>query len=356
MTSAVKNPSRRWLFWLAIFALCFLFIYAIRTILLPFVVGIFIAYFLDPAADRLERLGLKRGMATTLIILLFFALLAIIIALVAPLIVHQCGALIAALPEYAAGMQQRYGGRIDYWLAQLPLDKPTSLNDAVGNASGMLVSATGGFLGGLFASSMAFLNLLSLLLITPLVAFYMLRDWDVLKAQVDGLLPLDHADTVRAQLVRIDAALAGFIRGQLNVCALTGVYYAVLLSIVGLPFGALIGFATGALLILPYIGFGLGFLISVIVAFVHFGFATEFWLILGIFAVGQLIESYFLTPRLVGERVGLHPLWIIFGMLAGAALFGLVGVLLAVPVTAVAGVLIRFAVERYRASGYYRGR
>ncbi|MGE0755235.1 MAG: AI-2E family transporter, partial [Alphaproteobacteria bacterium] len=195
----------------------------------------------------------------------------------------------------------------------------------------------------------------SLFLITPIVAFYLLRDWDRLVDHIDNLLPRKHAATIREQMRIIDRTLAGFLRGQFNVCLILGTYYAIGLTLVGLKFGLLIGLATGFLTIFPYVGLMLGMGIGLSVALFQFGDFMPVAMTLAVFVTGQIIEGYFITPKLVGDKVGLHPVWIIFGMLAGAALFGFVGILLAIPVTAVMGVLIRFAISRYKLSNYYQG-
>jgi predicted PurR-regulated permease PerM len=341
--------------WLVIAGFFLMFVYHISSVLLPFVVGILTAYFLDPAADRLERTGISRTLSTAIITLLFFTSFIIACVLLVPMLVHQAADLFASLPETIATLQIMYGTQIEEWLLNIDPDQSAAIRTAIGNAAGNFLNMTGALVAGVFQSGMAVVNLFSLLLITPLVAFYLLRDWDRITTHIDGLLPRQHADTIRTQMDTIDATLAGFIRGQLNVCLLVGTYYAVMLSFVGLPFGLILGLCTGILLILPYIGFLFMFIISLTLAFMHFGIGTEFMLVLAVFLSGQVLEGYWLTPKLVGESVGLHPLWIIFGMLAGGALFGLTGVLIAIPATAIIGVLTRFALERYRQSALYHG-
>lgn len=349
------SATKRLLMWIVIAALLLLFTYSIRSILLPFVIGIAAAYFLDPAADRLETAGMKRGMATTVITAIFFTLIATVIVLVVPVILRQGADLIMAAPDYLAGLQQRYSVYVESWIRRIDPEQVSVFKKNLGEAGGGLVTFIGGLLTGVVHSSMAVFNVLSLLLITPLVTFYLLRDWDGITNRLDALLPLPYADTIREQLAIIDTTLAGFIRGQMNVCLIQAFYYATLLSVIGLPFGLVIGIATGFLVILPYVGVLFGFITALGIAIVQFGFAWQLWALLAIFGVAQLLEGYYLVPKLVGDRVGLHPLWIIFGMLAGAALLGFVGILLAVPLTAVIGVLIRFAIQRYMESTLYKG-
>jgi predicted PurR-regulated permease PerM len=228
------------------------------------------------------------------------------------------------------------------------------IKSAATNISGVMVKLVGDFLTGVLQSGIAILNLLSLILITPIVAFYLLRDWDKVVRRLDTYLPRRHAQTIREQLAIIDDTLAGFVRGQINVCLILGTFYAVGLSLAGLKFGILIGLATGLLVIFPYVGLMVGMGAGLTLAFFQFDTLQPVFTVLGVFVIGQMMEGYFFTPKLVGEKVGLHPVWVIFGMLAGAALFGFVGILLAVPATAVIGVLIRFAMQQYLHSQYYQ--
>lgn len=348
-----NDSSRQWLFWLAVGGLFLLFLYLIRGILLPFVVGGLAAYFLDPAANKLAAKGLSRSMATAVIISGFFLILLTLCVWIPPLLIDQLSDLLEALPQYAAAFHERYTPRISAWLGGLPGAHMEDIKQAATSISGALATGAADFAAGLFSSVTAILNILSLLLITPVVAFYLLRDWDDITTRADRLLPKKQAPVIREQLIIIDRTLAGFVRGQLNVCLILAVYYAIGLSLTGLKFGVVIGALTGLLVILPYVGFLFGFLLGMGVAFFQFDAYLPIALVLAVYMIGQALESYILTPNLVGGKVGLHPVWIIFGMLAGAALFGFVGILLAIPVTAIIGVLIRFALARYLESEYY---
>jgi predicted PurR-regulated permease PerM len=213
------------------------------------------------------------------------------------------------------------------------------------------------FLGSIWAGGRALINVVSLIVVTPVVAFYLLYDWDRMLARIDALLPREHASTIEMLAREINAAIAGFIRGQGAVCLILGLFYAISLSLVGLNFGFLIGSVAGLISFIPFVGSIVGFVLSVGVAIVQF-WPEWIWILVvaGIFAVGQFLEGNILQPRLVGSSIGVHPVWLIFALFAFGSLFGFVGVLLAVPVTAAIGVLVRFAVERYRNSGLYRGR
>ncbi len=347
--------NKKWPFWLTIGLLFFVFIYLIRGVLLPFVLGIFIAYFLHPAVDKLEKTGTSRGVATLMIIASFFLSIVLLSVLIAPVIAGQFSGLIAALPDYVNDYQQKYAPDLSRWLGGLGTEALDSVKSAAAGFSGIMVKLAGEFAGGLFHSGMAFVHLLSLILITPVVAFYLLRDWGGLVGRIDALLPRHSAATIRGQLAIIDRTLAGFVRGQMTVCLILAAYYALGLSVAGLKFGIVIGLTTGFLVIFPYVGLLLGMTVGLGVAFFQFDSSGQMATVLAVFAAGGIMEGYIITPRLVGEKVGLHPVWIIFGMLAGGTLFGLVGVLLAVPATAVIGVLSRFAIQRYLKSEYYKG-
>jgi predicted PurR-regulated permease PerM len=346
--------SKRWLFWLAFAVGLLVFLFLIRSILLPFVLGVFTAYFLDPAADKLEKMGISRGVATLLITFGFFLTVILASLVIIPVIASQFAGLISAIPGYIADFETQYASEITQKLGGLTFIDMEQLRSTTSNISGFAVKLAGNFVTGLLQSGMAIVNLLSLILITPIVAFYLLRDWDHITTRLDSYLPRSEANTIREQLAIIDRTLAGFLRGQINVCLILGTFYAVGLSLVGLKFGILIGLATGLLVIFPYVGLMLGMGTGLAVAFFQFDSIEPVFTVLGVFVIGQIMEGYFITPKLVGEKVGLHPVWIIFGMLAGATLFGFVGILLAVPVTAVIGVLIRFALQRYLESPYYQ--
>ena len=361
MTKEEHTTRGRRTFWLFVGLSFFVFLYLIKAILLPFILGILIAYFLDPAADKLEKKNYSRGVATSIIIGLFFSVLMIALIIVLPVIAKQLAGFVDALPGYIESFKRYYASQIAQYSQTIEkIDKLTpkqddGLKEASSQVPSMALQYGSNFIGQLYNSGMAIVNVVSLLLITPIVAFYLLRDWDRIVAHIDSLLPREHAETIREQLRIIDRTLAGFVRGQINVCMILGIYYAVGLSLVGLKFGLLIGFATGFLVIFPYVGLMLGMGIGLSVAFFQFNDLMQVGLVLAVFVSGQIIEGYFITPKLIGEKVGLHPVWIIFGMLAGAALFGFVGILLAIPITAVVGVLIRFAVDRYKNSKYYQG-
>lgn len=334
----------------------FLFLlYALSSVLTPFVAGLAVAYFLDPLADRLEALLKSRSAATALILLTFFAVVAAFGIALFPLLQSQVTGLIARLPDAINAAH----GLLDPLIAKIELelgaDELQKLKDGAGAFAGEAVSWLIGVLKSLFLGGKAVVNALSLLFIMPVVAFFLLRDWDLLVAKVDGLLPRRSADTIRQQFREIDATIAGFVRGQATVCLALGAIYATGLTLVGLDFSLLIGLGTGLMAFVPYVGMIIGLLTAFAVALMQFSDPLSFVLVAAVFGVGQSIDAAFLTPNLVGGRVGLHPVWIIFALMTGGALFGFTGVLLAVPVASIIGVLVRFAIGRYLSCALYTG-
>ncbi|MFO0109717.1 MAG: AI-2E family transporter [Alphaproteobacteria bacterium] len=350
------EPTRarmmQWLFWLTLVTLVVFFLQMVRPILLPFVVGMGVAYLFDPVADRLERLGLSRALAATFITLTFFIVLALILIWVGPLVYRQLSALLESLPNILASLRDL----IEHQLAQL-LHRLEVLNggDAIPpeQLTAKAVTAASALLNRLMVSGAALLNLLSLLFITPIVCFYLLRDWDKIVEALDRLLPRAHAPVIREQFRIIDDTLAGYLRGQVTVMAILAIYYAGLLGFIGVNFSLVIALITALSIIIPYVGTLVSFSLALGVTYFGFGLEWQFWSVAGVYVLGQIMEQQFLTPTIVGKNVGLHPLWMLFGMLAGAVTMGFVGVLLAVPITAVIGVLVRFFVGRYLASPLY---
>ncbi len=349
----MMSADRKAAIWLAGFLAFAILLYALSSVLTPFVAGLAVAYFFDPVADKLEDAGASRGMAAGIVILAFLGLAGIILVLLFPLLQSQVLGLVARIPDMIELLRDRAAPIIELLQEKLSTGEMDNLKGAAESYAGKILSWLGGVLQNLWSGGMAFVNLLSLLVITPLAAFYLLRDWDIIVARFDELLPRQSADTFREQLALIDETIAAFVRGQASVCLVLGVYYAVGLTLAGLDFGLLVGLGTGLLAFIPYVGASIGLLTGVGIAVAQFSDWLPILIVAAIFLTGQTAESYILTPKLVGERVGLHPIWVIFALLAGGALFGFTGVLLAVPVTAVIGVLVRFGISRYLDSHFY---
>ena len=346
---------RRWPSYLAALIVFLILVYLLRTVLLPFVAGMGFAYFLDPVCDRLQKWGCSRILATAIVTIAFALAIILGFLIIMPVLIEQLSNFLRDLP----GLVQRAHQRLLplYLQLQMRFDLPAldDLGVMLSNRLGGILGFTGEALRSVLSGGAAVANLLSLLFITPVVTFYLLRDWDLLVTRIDTLLPRDHADVIRTQMLAIDTTLAGFIRGQASVCLVLGVFYAAGLMLVGLPFGLVIGMTAGLLTFIPYVGSLSGFVISMAVALASFDGWEGPAIVAAIFITGQVMEGNFLTPKLVGDRVGLHPVWIIFALLAGGALFGFVGLLLAVPVASAIGVLVRFGIGRYLGSPLYLG-
>ena len=320
-------------------------------VILPFVLGAAIAYCLDPIADKMERAGASRAVATGIITAMAILVFLIAILLIVPLLTRQAGDLAAAAPEMAANLQA-------VLVEKFPeLGNGESIIRKSLSEIGTAVQSRGDeLLKTLLASVSGLFNVVVLFVVVPVVAFYLLYDWDNMIAKIDALLPRDHAPVIRDLARQIDRTMAGFVRGQGTVCLILGIYYAVALMLVGLNFGLVVGFIAGALTFIPYVGALVGGMLAVGLALAQF-WGDWIWIVLvwAIFQSGQFVEGNILTPRLVGSSVGLHPVWLIFALSAFGALFGFVGLLVAVPVAAMIGVLVRFGIEQYKDSRLYRG-
>lgn len=346
----VQQKTWSWIAGLIVFVAV---LYLLRTILLPFVAAMAVAYFLDPVCDWLEEKKLSRTAATSLVTAIFFVISGIILAAAAPLLFGQIADFGTKIPAYMAALESKIRPLLELVAAQLDeneiRDVGKSATQYAGTALRWAATAVGGVLGGLGAVA----NILSLAIITPIIAFYLLRDWDHMVARIDSWLPRAQVDTIRGLTSEVDSILAGFARGQAMVCLILGLLYGVGLTIVGLDFGFIVGLFTGLVSFIPYFGMLIGFVLGFGIAIAQFDSLAPLLMVAGVFGVGQVVEGNFLTPKLVGGRVKLHEVWIIFALMAGGALFGFLGILLAVPVAAVIGVLARFGIAQYLASPLY---
>jgi len=349
----VTAVQRNTWFWLIGFALFFLALWLLSAILLPFVAGMAIAYFLNPLVNRLERLGVPRGLAAFVVLTLFLTLLVLVIMLVVPILEAQVLDLAANLPSLLAAARREAETLMEMAQQRLTPEDFAKLRDAVSGKLADMFAVLGAVFRDVVTRGVALANLLSLVFVTPVVSFFLLRDWNRILARLDGWLPRAQAATIREQARRIDEILSAYLRGQLSVCVLLGIYYAVGLTALGLNFGSVIGLLIGVLAFIPYVGFAVGFVLAMLLALTQFSDQHYVLYVAALFGVGGIGEGNFLTPKLVGERVQLHPVWIVFALLSFGTLFGLLGVLIAVPMAAVVGVLVRFGLSRYLASPLY---
>ncbi|PVA11898.1 AI-2E family transporter [Pelagivirga sediminicola] len=326
-------------------------LWVLGDVILPFIVGAAIAYFLDPFADRLQRWGLGRGLSVAVITVLAIVIFALMALLVIPTLSAQTASLVETAPELSRKLQVF----VTEHFPQIA-DADSTLRQSL-TAIGETIKERGGeMLETLLGSVSSLINVLLLFVIVPVVAVYLLYDWDRMVARIDDLLPREHAPVIRHLGREIDKTMSGFIRGMGTVCLILGTYYAVALMLAGLQFGLVVGAAAGLLTFIPYVGALVGGVLAIGLALFQFwGEWFSVAVVAGIFVLGQVIEGNFLTPKLVGNSVGLHPVWLIFALSVFGALFGFVGMLVAVPVAAAIGVITRFATERYKESQLYRG-
>ncbi len=343
-------------FWLISLLAFIVVLWLLSPILLPFIAGLVLAYFLDPVADALERMGLPRVVATLVILGLSILLLVLVVLLIVPILGDQIVKFAGDLPALMQALLARFNEAAPQWIKDAIAKSGTDIQGSISDIAGKAAGWTATLLASVWSGGLALVNIVSLMVVTPIVAFYLLADWDKMVAKVDGWLPRDHADAIRTIAADIDSAMAGFIRGQGTVCLLLGVMYALALSIAGLKFGLVIGLVAGLLSFIPFVGALLGGIMAIGVGLVQFWpDYVSMLVIVGIFVFGQFIEGNFLSPKLVGGSIGLHPVWLMFALFAFGYIFGFVGLLLAVPMAAAAGVLVRFALAQYLASKLYRG-
>ncbi len=354
--TSIAVRKQRLLFWcfafIAVTAILFLF----RTVLMPFVAGMFIAYLLDPLATRLQRIGLNRLGASLVILVLFIVLIITMLVFALPPLTAQMTSLLEKLPLYAARLQAlaiEQGGPMLERIAG-----PGAMQDFekyLGNTVGQLVNYVGAFITSLWSGGQAIIGAFSLLIVTPVVTFYLLLDWQDIIDTVDGWIPVSQRETMRAIANDINTAISGFLRGQGLVCLILALYYGIGLSLAHLNFGFLIGSITGILAFIPYVGAITGAVLAITVAIVQFWpDSTSILLVVGIFVSGQFLEGNILSPKLVGGSVGLHPVWLMFSLFAFGSLFGFLGLLVAVPLAAAVGVLLRFGLKQYLQSSLYK--
>lgn len=348
MALPVRDQMKYW----GIAAVFFILVmWFLGHVLLPFILGGALAYCLDPIADRLQRLGLSRVMATVLITLVAVIVFVLLSTLVIPTLVNQAVSLFNIAPQLFQDLQSFLTERFP----QL-MDANSVVRQSLTSIGQTIQSKGGELLNGVLSSALGLLNVMVLIVVVPVVTFYLLLDWDRMVAEVDKLVPLDHRETIRKLAREIDATLAAFIRGQGTVMLILGTFYGVALMLVGLQFGLIIGAVAGLISFIPYVGAVVGGALALGLALFQF-WGSWGWIALvgAIFVAGQMLEGNFLTPKLVGGSVGLHPVWLLIALSVFGALFGFVGLLIAVPVSAAIGVLARFGILRYKDSLLYRG-
>jgi len=339
--------------WLILLGVIGVLLYWLRPVLMPFAIAALFAYLLDPLVDRLEK-RLGRGLSVALVFLVAAILVIAVVLVLVPFIERQIGNFLAQLPVWVAWFQSHAAPWLQQHFGVSPqiLDTQKILDALQANWK-----EAGGFAASVVAkvskSGLALVGWALNLVMIPVVAFYLLRDWDILVARIHVLIPRS-IEPVAARLSReSDEVLGAFLRGQLSVMVALGVYYGAALWLVGISVGPLIGMIAGLISFVPYLGAITGIVMALIAALVQYQDWTHVLLVLGVFAVGQTLEGYVLVPKLVGDKIGLHPVAVIFAVLAGGELFGFLGILLALPVASVVMVVLRYAYERYTNSDLY---
>jgi predicted PurR-regulated permease PerM len=347
------DVSRRWQM-LALVAVIGFLVWLLAPVLMPFAIAAMLAYLGDPLADRLQRVGMGRTMAVSIVFSVIVLVTVGALLLLVPLIQRQVASVYDNVPTYVEWCRNV---ALPWLQAKLHLDPGTfdsdriiaAVKEHIGSVSSMVASAV----ARVSRSGMSIVIWMTNLVLIPVVAFYLLRDWDTMVAHIARLLPRSVEPTAVRLARESDQVLGAFVRGQLLVMLALGVFYGIALSIVGLSVGPLIGMVAGLLSFVPYLGFMIGFGASLIAVLVQYGDWTHVLIVCGVFVVGQLLEGYVLVPRLVGGKIGLHPVAVIFAVLAGGHLFGFLGVLLALPAASVVVVVMRYLLERYRQSELY---
>jgi len=348
------NTSRPILFWIAIFVATTAIVVVLHQVLLPFVAGMVLAYLLDPLANRIERLGVNRAVATLAIIALAVAFITAMIILTVPIITRELSYFVERLPLYVRRVHTLATDPDRPWLSKIVGEGLGEAERSIGELTKFASGWFDSIIRSAWSGGRALISILSIGIVTPIVACYLLYDWNKMVATIDNWVPPAHRETVRALAREIDKTISGFVRGQSTLCLVLALYYAVALRLIGLEHGILIGTTAGLISFIPYLGSLAGLIVSTCIAIAQFSPDWRpIWLVPVVFLVGQSLADYVLAPYLVGRRVHLNPVWVMFALFAFGYLFGFVGLLIAVPLASAIGVLTRFALKTYYASSLY---
>ena len=332
-------------------------LYTLRSVLLPFVVGIMVAYFLDPLVNRITGSGkISRTTATSMVLATFLLILLPLLVLLGGMAVSEISDFAAHLPEYVASFGDKIKSLVGKLQERFPMLTAEGKENILAGKWGESLKPVAAVVQKIISNGFALVNLISLLLIAPVVAFYMLRDWHGFTGKLLDLVPQKHKQSVVDGMLAVNRIISGYLRGQALVCLALGSFYSLGLWLVGLKLGILVGFIAGLISFIPYVGSISGFLMAMVLVVTQYGTLPKILAVVAVFLIGQFLEGNFLTPKLVGENIGLHPVWVMFALLAGGVLLGLLGMIIAVPVAAIIGVLLRFLIEHYKKSAIYLGK
>lgn len=348
--------ERHALFWAATALLFAYIVQLIAPALLPFAIGLTLAYFLNPVVDAMGRFGIPRWISAVLLLALSVFVITLALVFVVPILFQQAAGLIEAAPRELERLKTVVELSARQHLGTRYPEAEAAVQSALDGFTGAMPSILGSIAQSVWSQSSVAFNFFSVVLVTPVVFFYVLLDWPKIIAKLDSLLPRDEADEIRALAVEVNASISAFIRGQGLVCIILALYYGTTLSLSGLDYGLLVGVATGIAAFIPVFGWWLGAIAATLLAVVQYWpELTPILIVVGILLGGQVLESAILSPYVIGSEVGLHPVWVIFALLTFSYLFGFLGLLVAVPVSAAIGVLVRFALRKYFASSVYQG-
>lgn len=334
------------------------FVFLFKSMLMPFVLGFVIAYMLNPTLVKLnDDWHIPRNLSVIILLTLFFLACTIIVALIAPILYQEMVQLARGLPGHIDtiwGWVEPYTQQLQQ---QISGEEMEQLKNGMKSQAGNIVKLGTNVLSGVASGGQALVGFATTLVLTPIVAFFVMQEWEKITSWMENMMPNQSRSTINDLLSQMNKKISGFIRGQITVSAILAGFYAIALALVGLNYGFLIGLVAGVLSIIPMVGSIVGLFVSVLVAVIQV-WATGDWMfvgyVAGIFIFGQIVEGNFLTPKLVGDSVGLHPLWVMFSLLAGGAVLGILGMLLAVPVAAVIGVLVSFGILQYKRSEFFK--
>ncbi|MBO5997293.1 MAG: AI-2E family transporter [Alphaproteobacteria bacterium] len=344
------------LFWLGVAIIFGLLIYALWGILLPFVAGFILAYILNPLVVKLKKHRINRTWATGIVIAGLLLAVFSCFFILFPVLEAQIISFVMKVPQLANTLWEKVQPLLDLVKTHISEQQLDYVKDTLSNKTSVLMNDMGSALLHLFTGWSALFNVASFFVITPVVSFYLLNDWEKITTKVKELYPIKYADFINTKIKETDVVLSAFIRGQSAICLFLALFYGFGLTLINLDFGFTVGFIAGLFSFVPYVGTLTGFALSILIAITQASGLSLFLGILVVFGIGQFLEGYVLTPRLVGNKVGLHPVWVIFALFAGSYLFGFLGMLIAVPVFAVLGVVVRTAIDSYKNSVYYKGK
>jgi len=342
------------IFWLIVIAAMSALVYWVSAIIAPFVISIILAYLLQPAINSFsERLLIPRGLATFLVFSLFISVFILILVLVLPVIYDQSSIFIAKIPNYKRNFDSLVAILVDK-ISHLDPEITNKVSEALRSFANNLFATISSFANHLWVYTVATFNFFVLIALVPIILYYFLKDWPKMMEAIESVLPIKEKGKVREIVCSINDLLSAYIRGQLNICLIVSTYYFICFWLVGVDLALLLALVSGFLIIIPFIGTLVSFLLVSITCYFTFGASSEMLYISAIFIVGNIVEGYILSPRIIGNRIGLHPVWIMFAVFAGASLFGFVGVLFAIPMAGIIRLLIGHLIIYYKTSKFYK--